>query len=1504
MKKLIAAFLIIYSISGFCQFSKVHYLPPVSNSSEQSVNDQYLYISSPNIIPVNFSVKNPNGSILFSATVSRNTPYVYRIGAGANTQMLIDKNDVGKIMTNKGFIIEADDLIYACLRFTSSPESYQAGSIVSKGLAAPGKKFRVGAFTNTSLDFTNGNHYTFATILALENNTEISFNIKTGVKLINNGAAGNVLPSIILNQGESYCFAVEGAESANRDGLIGALIDAEKKVVVNCGSFAGSNGDLRNLDLGMDQIVDEERIGQEYIFVKGRGQNIVERPLIVAHENGTEVFVNDDGNSIITLDAGQYIAINGSKFSGNGNMYVRTTKKAFAYQGIGGTVEQANQNMHFVPPLNCATPKKIDNIPFINQIGNNNGFTGTVAIVTEVGAVITFIIDGVNYNLSNLPSSINTIGPKSVSGNPLYETYNFTGLTGNISVFANKSLYLSYYGSSSFATYGGFYSGFTFNPEISFNNLSASQTGCIPFVKLEVNTISSFDFLKWFKNGVAISGATGYDFTPDSPGYYYVEGTINACGVAQIYKSDEIPVSICTLDSDNDFANDNIDLDLDNDAITNCAESFGDSVINTTNLLAGNINNSSTSFSGAVTTFGPGASIGNVTGNANSFVTQVPIGKGNKVRYELIFSQPISVELQYPLVASTSDLINSNSNFVANCDLNSTITVLNPSNQLLIDTNYDGVYESGITRFSSFEIRFRLNSSTPLLAGTGTFSFRSHLTKSFAITQENLSETAINKSTFSLIATCIPRDSDSDTVIDQLDLDSDNDGILDNIEFISLNNIVKSNLDSNFNGVDDAYDNLITSDFDNDGYFNFVDIDSDNDGIYDLVESGSNAIDANLDGIIDGNLASFGSNGFSNSLETIIDNGIPIRLILQTDNDAFPNYVDLDSDEDECFDVIEAGFLDPNNNGLLGSNVDFRGKVIATNGYIAPQPNYLNAGIISITTQPQESVECNLQNTKFSILTNVVDGYQWQVSADNELTYSNIANSIVYSGVTTNELQITKIPANYNNFKYRVYITKNFNTCGKFSDFANLKVNPVPVLIPNLTLQQCDFDSDNFSDFNLNQKNSSISTNYLNEDFSFYTDEDDAKNKDISTLIPNPEFFNSNSKTIYVRVENKITKCFSTTNLNLVVSIPPTVLANYFPEINECDDFLDQNGLNNTSNSDIDGISKFDLTPIKTEIFSKITNPTAYNIRFYRNSNDALLEFDASGNSLEIIDISNYRNIVSPNQQTVYARAENSSNNDCFGIIAVKLIVDKLPNIKISDKEIICLNLQSTLRKLTAGFIDNSNPSNFTYIWTKDNVVLQDEKNATIDVNLPGIYTVKVTTKTTTKCFRIRTITAIESDIATFQEPTVIDLVDENSVTINVTGAGIYEFAIDEENGIYQTSNVFANIEYGEHEFFVRDINNCGIVSQKINVIGAPKYFTPNADGTNDFWNIKGINAKNVFSNVVVYDKYGKLLKQFAVNSLGWDGKFNEQILPADDYWYVVELQDGRIAKGHFSLKR
>ena len=140
---------------------------------------------------------------------------------------------------------------------------------------------------------------------------------------------------------------------------------------------------------------------------------------------------------------------------------------------------------------------------------------------------------------------------------------------------------------------------------------------------------------------------------------------------------------------------------------------------------------------------------------------------------------------------------------------------------------------------------------------------------------------------------------------------------------------------------------------------------------------------------------------------------------------------------------------------------------------------------------------------------------------------------------------------------------------------------------------------------------------------------------------------------------------------------------------------------------------------------------------------------------------------------------------------------------------------------------------------------------------------------------------------------------------MNVTGKGKYEYSLNEPSGPFQSSNVFTNIPSGIYDVFINDINGCGTVSKTISVIGVPKYFTPNNDGYNDFWNVKGINANfNAKSTIYIFDRYGKLLKQLIPTSEGWDGTFTGQPLPSDDYWYTIKLEDGRQTKGHFSLKR
>ena len=178
-------------------------------------------------------------------------------------------------------------------------------------------------------------------------------------------------------------------------------------------------------------------------------------------------------------------------------------------------------------------------------------------------------------------------------------------------------------------------------------------------------------------------------------------------------------------------------------------------------------------------------------------------------------------------------------------------------------------------------------------------------------------------------------------------------------------------------------------------------------------------------------------------------------------------------------------------------------------------------------------------------------------------------------------------------------------------------------------------------------------------------------------------------------------------------------------------------------------------------------------------------------------------------------------------------------------------------------------------------------------------------TSNSLNCPKTRTITVTASDKATITSVNVIDLTTPNSITVYVTGAGNYVYALDDINGLYQNDNLFNNVSAGIHTVYIKDLNGCGVVPKEVAVLGIPDYFTPNGDGYNDYWNIKGANSKlNAKTIIYVFDRFGKLINQITPTSQGWNGTFNNQALPATDYWYSIELGDGRIVKGHFALKR
>jgi hypothetical protein len=239
MKKTALLFFIFLSINCFAQLSKTHYIPPLTSNPDATYpEDHYIYISTPSVSEVKFKIIPIGGSVI-SGTVSKSTPYRHTIGSGENTQLFVPRSITGK-SSNKGFIIESEGLVYANIRTNSvrnNTGSYNhAGGLVAKGNSALGKRFRAGAMLNTP---NISGLLNFISVLATENNTEVRIsNIPNGTILANGDVFNAPFPPIILNKNESYIIAINGSAGIN---LIGALIESSKDIVVNSGSFGGTN---------------------------------------------------------------------------------------------------------------------------------------------------------------------------------------------------------------------------------------------------------------------------------------------------------------------------------------------------------------------------------------------------------------------------------------------------------------------------------------------------------------------------------------------------------------------------------------------------------------------------------------------------------------------------------------------------------------------------------------------------------------------------------------------------------------------------------------------------------------------------------------------------------------------------------------------------------------------------------------------------------------------------------------------------------------------------------------------------------------------------------------------------------------------------------------------------------------------------------------------------------------------------------------------------------------
>lgn len=144
------------------------------------------------------------------------------------------------------------------------------------------------------------------------------------------------------------------------------------------------------------------------------------------------------------------------------------------------------------------------------------------------------------------------------------------------------------------------------------------------------------------------------------------------------------------------------------------------------------------------------------------------------------------------------------------------------------------------------------------------------------------------------------------------------------------------------------------------------------------------------------------------------------------------------------------------------------------------------------------------------------------------------------------------------------------------------------------------------------------------------------------------------------------------------------------------------------------------------------------------------------------------------------------------------------------------------------------------------------------------------------------------NELVAYYESRIDAEVDENRIT------NTSEYVVKDTNG----QIVWGRVDNGYGCYSITQI-------KLITILPFPKYFTPNGDGINDYWQLNFSNTLlQEVSNIFIYNRFGKFIKQISPSSRGWDGTFNGKKLASDDYWFRVSFDDGKIYTGHFALKR
>ena len=517
-----------------------------------------------------------------------------------------------------------------------------------------------------------------------------------------------------------------------------------------------------------------------------------------------------------------------------------------------------------------------------------------------------------------------------------------------------------------------------------------------------------------------------------------------------------------------------------------------------------------------------------------------------------------------------------------------------------------------------------------------------------------------------------------------------------------------------------------------------------------------------------------------------------------------------------------------------------------------------------------------------------------EISADATLNYSFYETEADANAGTAAIADPTAYANTSNPQTIWVRADDNSTPCFTVGSFL-LVVNPGPTTVTPETYGLCDdqLPFDGFTEFDLTSRDAEITGGASGVTVSYYLSEAEAAAGDTSVALSSPFTNTSNPQTVYARVEDNTTGCFSIEPLVLEVLEGPII--NDPSPLALCD-----------SNNPGDEMEEFDLTLKDDEITGGVTGLI---VTYHETEADS----ETGDNPLA----SPYTNTSNP--QTIYVRVVDPATG-CFSLTTLVLEVISLLDFNIPEPVVACgdsggfatFDLGSLIEIITGGVSgiivsfhateadaqNNENPLPLTYTNTTN----------------PQIIYVRVEDPLCSATFPLELIAEAGPSLGSIDP---IELCSDD-------GSGRAAYDLNQLEGLlglgssglsfsYHTSNDDA--ESGENPItnpesfvaengdtiYVRAESAAGceaIVTVEFVVevceIVIPQGISPNGDGMNDTFDISGLELHPNFV-LKIFDRRGIMVYSANASSSDWDGRATEQngeLLPVGTYFYTLQLND------------